>query len=557
MVNHEKEFETLFQINELIKACIHTNPKDGIKWGMRSLEWASSKKVVSVEMANIYNSIGSCFLKLGLFTPSIEYYQKGIKIFNDLDLLPQIAWTNISIGNVYFKNKLFNLAGSRYKKSLNIFLELNDTNGIALTNLNLGLIANELGEKQKANKYIEESFQFRKNNEIPFIRAETYYYYGVQFKKNNDIDNAILNIKKSIEICENVCEEDLISKYIYQLGLIHFDLQYYQEAKQYFKKCVQFSDVFYQINSKIKIAEILFFEEHNTKAKDNLLCALSLAKEHNILEIQLEINEKLRIYFENNLQYQISNLYLKNIIKIKDSLQNASIIESITNSEILLEIKNWSHQLELKDIQVSQKNTVINYWILAFTLGVSLLILIIKIYQSEKRHSNYKRKQEQKLHLKNMSLIEKENQNIIDQLEIRRRDLTSKSLDIIENDKFLSAIEKQIDIFKNTNSSKVNFIKTMHTIISSRKKHVNYWYEFQLMLVEIYPEFEEKLKQRFPALNQNDIQLCGLLKLGFSSKMISEIRNVSIRAIEQHRYRLRKKMALDKNKKLPEILNEI
>ena len=65
-----------------------------------------------------------------------------------------------------------------------------------------------------------------------------------------------------------------------------------------------------------------------------------------------------------------------------------------------------------------------------------------------------------------------------------------------------------------------------------------------------------QLREKHPNITSDDIQIMGLLRMKFSSKQISEILNCSERAIESKRYRLRKKMKLEKGDNLIEyILN--
>ncbi|WP_415325845.1 transcriptional regulator [Chryseobacterium sp. MMS23-Vi53] len=67
---------------------------------------------------------------------------------------------------------------------------------------------------------------------------------------------------------------------------------------------------------------------------------------------------------------------------------------------------------------------------------------------------------------------------------------------------------------------------------------------FMTRFREVYPEFYEKLTSQYPDLTLGDIKFCAFLKLNFSGKDIMEAENLSIRTVENKKYRLRKKLEL-------------
>lgn len=67
----------------------------------------------------------------------------------------------------------------------------------------------------------------------------------------------------------------------------------------------------------------------------------------------------------------------------------------------------------------------------------------------------------------------------------------------------------------------------------------------------------KKLEQRYPELTPQERRLAALLRLNLSSKEISGIMNISPKSVDQGRYRLRKKLTLQKKKNLSLFLNQI
>ena len=73
---------------------------------------------------------------------------------------------------------------------------------------------------------------------------------------------------------------------------------------------------------------------------------------------------------------------------------------------------------------------------------------------------------------------------------------------------------------------------------------------FLAMFQEYFMDFKEKLLLVNPAINDSDLELCAFIKLNFDTKKISTILNISVRATESKKYRLRKKLSILPNEDL-------
>ena len=71
------------------------------------------------------------------------------------------------------------------------------------------------------------------------------------------------------------------------------------------------------------------------------------------------------------------------------------------------------------------------------------------------------------------------------------------------------------------------------------------WDQFQLQFSLAYPNFVEDLSMQYTGLRTADIKLCCYLKMSMNTKEIAGVTGLSVRAIENKRYRLRKKLSLD------------
>lgn len=69
--------------------------------------------------------------------------------------------------------------------------------------------------------------------------------------------------------------------------------------------------------------------------------------------------------------------------------------------------------------------------------------------------------------------------------------------------------------------------------------------------------FMQKLSSQYPNLNLNERMMCAYLRMNLSTKEMAPLLNISVRGVETMRYRLRKKLGLEREDNLMEFLNKL
>jgi DNA-binding NarL/FixJ family response regulator len=73
----------------------------------------------------------------------------------------------------------------------------------------------------------------------------------------------------------------------------------------------------------------------------------------------------------------------------------------------------------------------------------------------------------------------------------------------------------------------------------------------------LHEDFNAKLSENFPNLTQQERRLATLLRLGFSSKYIATLMNITPKSVEISRYRLRQKLGIDRGDNLVNFIKSI
>ena len=80
---------------------------------------------------------------------------------------------------------------------------------------------------------------------------------------------------------------------------------------------------------------------------------------------------------------------------------------------------------------------------------------------------------------------------------------------------------------------------------------------FYAQAESLHEDFNARLSENFPNLTQQERRLATLLRLGFSSKYIATLMNITPKSVEISRYRLRQKLGLSKGDNLVNYIKSL
>lgn len=162
---------------------------------------------------------------------------------------------------------------------------------------------------------------------------------------------------------------------------------------------------------------------------------------------------------------------------------------------------------------------------------------------------------------KEKEIIALKNQKLQYELRHKSQDLASSTMNLIRKNEILLEINKNLDKISDELSENaaekpalIKRIKRMQDEIRVNIEHDNNWKKFQENFDLVYENYLKRLGEQFPALTVSDKKLCAYLKMDLSSKDIAPLLNMSYRSVEMSRYRLRKKLNLDREVNLTEFL---
>ncbi|MGB3590769.1 MAG: LuxR family transcriptional regulator [Nonlabens sp.] len=197
---------------------------------------------------------------------------------------------------------------------------------------------------------------------------------------------------------------------------------------------------------------------------------------------------------------------------------------------------------------------IISYIIILLLLTAAINLFYNRYYRRQK--SIALSKQQRDLELVNLSnqneVVKLRNEKLQDEIKYRNKELAISTMAMIKKNEALGEINTAVK--KMTQNVEVKqLLKLLNKNMSNKQE----WVTFEEAFNNADKDFFKKIKERHPKLTTGDLRLCTYLRLNLSSKEIAPLLNISPRSVEIKRYRLRKKMELDKEISLTDYIIEM
>lgn len=198
-------------------------------------------------------------------------------------------------------------------------------------------------------------------------------------------------------------------------------------------------------------------------------------------------------------------------------------------------------------------------------------VLTFAFYRLDKRFRKEKKlmmlRQERELHRKNseikqitvqseQEIVRLKNEKLQSEIDHMNRELTSSTIHLVNKNELLNNVKLGLEDMirrKELNGQEEELRKIIHNIDYNLNSDGD-WKQFELHFNNVHGNFTHRLLETYPRLTPQEIKLCAYLRLNLTTKEIANLLNISVRGVEISRYRLRKKLMLDRNENLTDFM---
>ncbi|MGY6649687.1 tetratricopeptide repeat protein [Wenyingzhuangia sp. IMCC45574] len=498
----------------------YTAPDEALTFYFQSLKNCQVKND-TIGMIRNYTAISF------IYRNNLDYTSAYIGYWNALMLAKNIpndlatAKVNQHLGELYSYYSRNRDASIHLKKSLAIGKKIYNEKKVAYGYLisNYFSLANFCRRDKRyddAKKYLDSCQTLHnrhfKNHINYFIETERAYHLGREnkfFLANRKLDSIYKysqeNNRTYFAIINNIA------------GEVYLKQKKFKKAENAFLKSIEVSDTYkvhkdHKVKSLKSLADLYLQQKQYKKAYSYL----KQAKEYDDKTFNIK-------NFNNQKIFNISEEYRTTIEKQKEVIHKQKVVETVQKEKI------------------SQLNFII---IIAF----AILVIVISFVIIKGIKIKHKREKQEISRNKEIEIQKQK-----DFLELKNKELTSSALRLIEKEEFIKKLNRKISV----KDDKIDLTEIKRMVKREKSNNSNHWNEFEARFTKINKSFYTKLDETHPDLSQAERKLCALIKLKLTSKEMSSLMGVSNESVHTFRYRLRKKLGLDKDTNLIEYIDQI
>ncbi len=196
--------------------------------------------------------------------------------------------------------------------------------------------------------------------------------------------------------------------------------------------------------------------------------------------------------------------------------------------------------------------------ILYVIFGICTVFLISTLQKNrykQKTNNLEKSKQQElaKIEQQNeMELRQMEEEKVNSELQHINNHLATLTMNLVAKNEFIESIKgklKDVNLDGENKEAKKTLVQIVKDIDLTLRLQED-WEQFEYQFDLVHGGFLTRIRNEFVDLSPNEQKLCAFLRLNLNTKEIANLLGVSIRGVEVARYRLRKKLGLNKGKNL-------
>ncbi|MCC6372930.1 MAG: tetratricopeptide repeat protein [Bacteroidia bacterium] len=333
---------------------IHRGLSDSALYFARYSFFISKKQNFKYGMAASSNYLGQTKSYMGYPDSAIYFFKEAKNYFREIKDLGREAGMLNNLGIAYKEQGNIPKALDNYFLALKIKEQMFDSVEIANGYHNIGQLYYDATDTINAIKYHNRALFIRRSISDSSGIASSLIAIGVFHQSKNRSEEAKKCFTESLKISELIKEEESIAIACYNLGNLYYKANKIEESKILYQRSLDLSRKNKNGKGVVLCLEILgsihLDKNENKKALGLLEEAYSVSREIDATEVLSTLCGKLSAAYEKNGDPGKAVFYLKESIKLKDSLFNAENIRKLTATGL-----TYEHEKEKLLLQKEQE----------------------------------------------------------------------------------------------------------------------------------------------------------------------------------------------------------
>lgn len=490
------------------------------------------------------NAIGYQEFISGNMPAARDSFGLALDLARQLDRPALVARCLNNLGNLANANGNKDEALARYLESLDLREQVGDRRGASVNLVNIGIIYDELGRYAEAMEFYERALVIKTELGDKRGMGIALENMAVVLSLTDRKPAAEQKLARAIGLYRDVNDSIGLASCLVNLGAIRRDRGQYPDALAVTHEALRISDRLADPHGQQvathNLAEIHLTLEQFAEARrfiDRSEAAAyasgSQESEHKVLAL------KSRILAATGNHRAALEAYRAHI-EIRDSLANEKTAARLAELQTQYETAQKEKEVlaQQSEIELLKRDKAFSQLLMigGGTLLALVLLLVWIAYQRQRAEVERKAA---------------ENRLMEADLQHKNKELVTFTLQTAQRNELLERLTEEVErIRTDTQGQAAQELHSLaHSIRGIRNEERN-WDEFKLRFEQVEGAFFRALQQQFPELSVTETRLCALIRLQLSSKEIAGMLNIGHESVNKARYRLRKKLGLQKGEDL-------
>ncbi len=190
-----------------------------------------------------------------------------------------------------------------------------------------------------------------------------------------------------------------------------------------------------------------------------------------------------------------------------------------------------------------------------YIVSAALLLFFGLRWQQTLLERRWRRRQIEQERARHARAIEAKNQQLEKDIEVQNQELAGTTMNLVRKNEILLELKKDLkDLQKEEEGHVRQKLRTVMLQLNSQLSSEKDWEAFEYHFTRVHQGFFQGLKRDYPKLTTGDLRLAAYLRMNLSSKEIAPLLHISLRSVENKRYRLRVKFDLKPEEQLIDVL---
>ncbi|MFS4491795.1 tetratricopeptide repeat protein [Maribacter sp. 2308TA10-17] len=503
----------------------------------------------------LLKDLGHYHDQMGEYAKAMPIYQQAIDSCIAYDMKPLLQLTYNNMGTV--KKYLGDLEGAMdsFLKSIQVSNELGETDDYrAPSYSNIGKLHAQLGNLEESNKYYRLTEEICLKFGLDYGLAITRSNLAENMITAGDYLNALPLYKHALTFFEKSNDFPEMGEQYNFIGDAYYNLDSLNQSKIFYAKALQIGQQIKEkkmlMNGNHNLGRIAIREGSYERALAFLTESTKIAKEAgNNLELVKIYPDFAKAHAALG-QYQKAFHYSELHFAKYDFIFQKEKVEQINELEVKYQTQKKEAEIALQEVEINTLNEKaradkLQKGLYAGGMASALALFGLSVFGYRQRIK------------KNRIAREKQEEIYRQEIEHKKKELTSQTLHLVQKNTFIQELKENLENLKSSPDKFKTEFRRIVMLLKKENASDKDWEVFKTYFADVHNDFDQKLKTLYSDISEKEIRLAAFLRMNLTTKEIAATLNVLPDSILKSKYRLKKKLNLDKKTDLTSFLNTL